>query len=93
VLSAPKRSRTIYARIAPHQDPADVYRVKLKKGDRLSVRLQEPSGTKLKLQFGAKTLVAKRGAAFTQKISKTGTYYSGSRSDRLLPPARVTRSR
>lgn len=77
VLAAPKRARVLYARIAPHQDPADVYRVKLKRGDKLSVRVQQPSGTKLKLQFGATKLVGKRGTAFTQKISKTGTYYVG----------------
>lgn len=77
VLSAPKRSTRFFARIAPHQDPVDVYRVKLKKGDRLNVRLQQPSGTKLKLQFGAKKLAAKRGTSFTQKIAKTGAYFIG----------------
>jgi subtilisin family serine protease len=76
-LSAPKRSRILYARIAPHQDPADVYRVKLRRGDRLQVRLQEPSGTKLKLQFGANSLAARKGTSFTQKIKKAGTYFVG----------------
>jgi subtilisin family serine protease len=77
VLSAPKRSRTLYARIAPHQDPADVYRVKLKKGDKFSMRLQQPSGTKLRLSFGAAKLGAKRATSFTQKIKKSGAYYVG----------------
>jgi hypothetical protein len=77
VLSAPKRSRTLSARIAPHMDPADVYRLKLKKGDRLEVKLQVPAGAKLRLAFGATRLAAKSGAAFTQRIKKTGTYYVG----------------
>jgi subtilisin family serine protease len=77
MLSAPKRSRTLFARIAPHMDPADVYRVKLKKGDRLRVRLQEPAGTKLKLSFGGTRLAHRSGTAFTQKIRKSGTYYVG----------------
>lgn len=76
-MAAPKRSRTLYARIAPHQDPADVYRVKLRKGDKLQVRLRQPSGTKLKLQFGASSLAARKGTSFTQKIKKTGTYFVG----------------
>ena len=77
VLSAPKRSRTVFARIAPHQDPSDVYRLRLKKGDRLKVRLQQPAGTKLKLAFGTKSLARKGGTSFTQKIKKAGTYYVG----------------
>jgi hypothetical protein len=76
-LAAPRRSVTIFPRIAPHQDPSDVYRLKLKKGDRLQVRLQQPKGVALKLQFGASKLGAKRGATFTQKIAKTGTYFVG----------------
>jgi subtilisin family serine protease len=76
-LAAPKRSHTVFARIAPHTDPSDVYRVKLKKGDRLNVRLQQPNGTKLKLAFGATKLTAKRGATFTQRVKKAGTYFVG----------------
>jgi subtilisin family serine protease len=86
VLTAPKRSRTLFARIAPHQDPSDVYRVKLKKGDRLKVRLQQPAGTKLKLAFGAKSLARKNGLSFTQKIKKAGTYFVGV-TIRTSPPA------
>ena len=77
VLSPPAHSRTIYPRIAPHQDPSDVYRMKLKKGDRLQVRLQQPPGTKLELAFGAKALARRRGTMFTQKITKAGTYFVG----------------
>jgi subtilisin family serine protease len=76
-LSAPKRSRTLFARISPHQDPSDVYRVKLKKGDKLQVRLQQPSGSSLKLSFGATKLASKSGSSFAQAIKKTGTYYVG----------------
>lgn len=76
-LSAPQRSKTLFARIAPHMDPSDVYRVRLKKNDRLRVRLQQPPATRLRLSFGAKSLAQKRGASFTQKIKKTGTYYVG----------------
>jgi subtilisin family serine protease len=77
VLSGPKRSRTVFARIAPHEDPSDVYRLRLKKGDRLRVRLQQPAGTTLRLAFGATNLAGKSGTSFTRKIKKTGTYYVG----------------
>jgi hypothetical protein len=77
VLVAPKRARTVAARIAPHMDPSDVYRVKLKKGDRFQVRLKQPAGTRLRLSFGASKLASKRGASFSQRIKKTGTYFVG----------------
>jgi subtilisin family serine protease len=86
VLSAPRRSRTISARIAPHMDPADVYRVRLKAGDRLQVRLQEPAGVKLRLTFGATKLKAVASTRFTQRIRKTGTYYVGVKLEQS-PPA------
>ena len=85
-LVAPKRSKTVFARISPHTDPSDVYRVKLLKGDQLKVRLQQPSGTRLKLAFGAKKLVAKPGTSFTQKVKKSGTYFVGL-TIRQSPPA------
>jgi hypothetical protein len=77
VLSAPKRSRTLFARIAPHMDPADVYRLRLRKGDRLQVNLQQPSGVKLGLAFGSARLAARSGTKFAQRVKKTGTYYVG----------------
>lgn len=58
-------------------DPADVYRVRLKKNDRLEVRLRQRSGTKLRLGFGARSLAPKSGSAFTQRIKKAGTYFIG----------------
>lgn len=76
-LGATKRSRTLFARLAPHQDPVDVYRVRLKRGDRFQARLQLPGGVKLRLQFGAKKLANRSGTTFTQKIAKSGVYYVG----------------
>jgi hypothetical protein len=58
-------------------DPSDVYRLRLKKGDRLQVRLQQPAGTKLKLSFGATKLAPTPGTTFTERIKKTGTYFVG----------------
>ena len=77
ILSASKRSRTVFARIAPHVDPSDVYRVRLKKNDRINIRVQQPAGTKLRLSFGSKSLARKSGTGFSQKIKKTGTYFVG----------------
>jgi subtilisin family serine protease len=77
VLMAPKRAKTLAARIAPHMDPADVYRVRLKKGDRLKVVLKQPAGTRLRLSFGSKKLATKAGTSFTRRIKTTGTYYVG----------------
>jgi subtilisin family serine protease len=76
-LTPAKRSRTLFARIAPHMDPTDVYQLRLKKGDRLQVRLQQPAGTKLGLSFGATKLAAKAGTAFSQRIKKAGNYFVG----------------
>ena len=77
VLTASTRTKTLFARIAPHMDPADVYRMQLKRGDRLQVRLQEPSGTRLKLSFGTAKLSPRRGTSFGERIRKTGTYFVG----------------
>jgi subtilisin family serine protease len=85
-LAAPKRSRTIAGRIEPHMDPADVYRLALKKGDRLRVRLQQAAGTQLRLAFGATKLASRGGTSFSQKIKKTGSYFVGL-SIRQAPPA------
>jgi subtilisin family serine protease len=85
-LTAPRRSKTLFARIAPHMDPVDVYRVRLKRNDRFVVRLQQPAGTKLRLAFGATKLAAKPGTSFSQKIKKAGTYYVGV-SIKQAPPA------
>jgi hypothetical protein len=76
-LAATKRSRTLFARIAPHSDPVDVYRVRLKTGDRLRVRLQQPRGTRLGLSFGTTRLAPRSGTTFTAKIKKAGTYFVG----------------
>ena len=76
-LTLAKRSRTLFARIAPHIDPVDVYQVRLRANDRLRVRLQQPAGTRLKLSFGAKTLSPRPGRSFSVKVRKAGAYYVG----------------
>ena len=85
-FGAPRRSRTFFARIATHMDPVDVYRLRLKRGDRLAVRVKAPAGVRLALSFGATKLSAKRGATFTQRISRAGSYYVGV-SLKQAPPA------
>lgn len=78
-MSATKNSKTVFARLAPHTDPADVYGVKLKQGQTFRARLTSPGGVKIALSFGSKKLAAKRGPQFKQKITKTGTYYVGAK--------------
>jgi hypothetical protein len=77
VLTASRRSRTVFARIAPHMDPVDVYRLRLKKGDRLRASLKAPAGVRLRLSFGKKALARKKSAKFAERIRATGTYYVG----------------
>ena len=77
VLSGTKRSRTVFARIAPHLDPVDVYRMKLKKGERLQVSLKAPAGVKLRLSFGTKSLARRKSPRFSERIRAAGTYYVG----------------
>jgi subtilisin family serine protease len=77
VLSAPRRSRRLSARMAPHMDPADVYRVKLKKGDRFKVTVRLPSGATAALAFGAQKLARVRGSSVAMQIKRSGTYFVG----------------
>jgi hypothetical protein len=58
-------------------DPADVYRVKLKKGDRFKVTVRLPSGATAALAFGARTLARVRGGSVTLHIKRSGTYFVG----------------
>jgi subtilisin family serine protease len=67
VLTTAQRSRTLTGRVATHFDPADVYRVRLKKGDRFRATLQGSGAT---LAFGDRTRRLKQG-----RIQRTGTYY------------------
>jgi subtilisin family serine protease len=67
VLTTAKRSRTLNARVATHSDPADVYRVRLRKGDRFSASL---TGAGASLAFGDAARKLRQG-----RIKKTGTYY------------------
>jgi subtilisin family serine protease len=77
VLGTGKRSAMVWARLAPHTDPVDVYRVRLKAGDRLRVGLQKPEGVKLALSFGKTKLAGMPRTSFTQRIRASGTYYVG----------------
>lgn len=76
-LSAPKRSRTLTAQMAPRMDPVDVYRVRLKTGDRFSARVKLPGGATAGLAFGRSKLAAVRGTKLSRKITRTGTYFVG----------------
>jgi subtilisin family serine protease len=67
VLTPSKRSRTLTARVATHSDPADVFRVRLKKGDRFRATLR---GSGVTLGFGDRSRKLKQG-----RIKKAGTYY------------------
>jgi subtilisin family serine protease len=67
VLTTAKRSRSLTARIATHSDPVDVYRVRLRKGDRFRATLQ---GAGMTLGFRNRTRKLRQG-----RITKTGTYY------------------
>jgi subtilisin family serine protease len=67
VLTASKRSRTLTGRVATHSDPADVFRVQLKKGDRFRATLQGAGTT---LSFGDRSRRLKQG-----RIQRSGTYY------------------
>jgi hypothetical protein len=75
-LAPPSRSRSLAGRLTPRLDPADVYRVRLRKGDRLRIRLAADPGATLRLSFGRKRLVA-AGRAFERKILAAGTYHVG----------------
>jgi hypothetical protein len=77
VLTTTRRSRTFSARLAPHTDPADVYRIKLRKRDRLHVGLRGYAGAGFRLSFGSKSLRAIRGSSFTRTIKTSGTYFVG----------------
>jgi subtilisin family serine protease len=76
-LSAPKRSRTFSAQLAPRIDPVDVYRVKLRKGDRFRVAMRFPAAATARLRFGASKLASVRGKSFVRNIKRTATYFVG----------------
>jgi subtilisin family serine protease len=77
VLSPKRRGRRISAQIAPRIDPADVYRVRLRRGDRFRVQLRLPPGSIARLAFGGSKLAPVRGMSFTRKINRSGTYFVG----------------
>ena len=75
VLPRSKRSRTIQAHVATHSDPADVFRVALKRGDRLTATVSSGSTRlPLSIQSASKALASGGGKART-KVSRAGEYY------------------
>ena len=87
VLTLSRRSVTVNARVATHTDPADFFRVRLKKGDRFRATLSSP-GASLRLGFRNATKVIKTAKAgkLAMRIARTGTYYVSVRVVRT-PPA------
>ena len=77
VLTPSRRSRNLSAQMESRMDPADVYRLRLKRGDRLSARLKMPAGATAQLRFGVSKLASVRGGSLKQKIKRTGTYFVG----------------
>ena len=77
VLTPSRRSRKLTAQMSPRMDPADVYRMRLKKGDRFSARVKLPGGATARLGFGSSKLAYVRGTSVTKKIKRSGTYFVG----------------
>ena len=75
VLTTARRSRTLNGRVATHADPADVFRVRLKKGDRFRATLKGASDAELSLAFGSAKKTLKRGSGLTATIGRSATYY------------------
>jgi hypothetical protein len=87
VLKATQRSATVTARVATHTDPADVFRVRLKKGDRFGATLSSP-GASLRLSVRNATRLIKTAKAgkLAMRIARAGTYYVSVRVVKT-PPA------
>ncbi|MEA2495256.1 MAG: serine protease [Thermoleophilaceae bacterium] len=95
-LAPPKRTRALTARIAPHSDPSDVYRVRLNKKDRFRASLSVPSGSDLRLSFGSSKLKRVTGRTISKRITRGGTYFVGvtiARSDPAGATYRLTLKR
>jgi hypothetical protein len=74
VLTPRRRARQLAGRVSPHADPADVFRLTLKKHDRLRVTAKTSTAqVQLTLGDGKRTLG--RGSALKATISRSGTYY------------------
>jgi subtilisin family serine protease len=72
VLPRSKRTRTLQAHVASHSDPADVFRIALKKGDRITASVSPK--LKVSVRSVAKTLASGSGKA-RAKAPKAGQYY------------------
>jgi len=74
VLTTRKRKSTINARVAMHTDPADTFRVRLKRGDLFRATLEAKEGTlTLSLRTEKRKLATAR--ALRVRIKRSGTYY------------------
>jgi subtilisin family serine protease len=87
VLTTSTRSRAIAARVATHTDPADTFRLRLRKGDRLRAVLKA-TGARLALSLSNGHRVIARGNPLRTRVKKSGTYYV-SVAVRTTPPAGV----
>lgn len=86
-LSSSRRKATVASAVATHTDPADVYRVKLRRGDRLSATMKA-AGTSLRLSLwdsktasfeitsGRRTHRVASGTRLRRvRIKESGVYY------------------
>ncbi|HEX6714008.1 MAG TPA: S8 family serine peptidase [Thermoleophilaceae bacterium] len=82
VLAAPARRRVVTGRLTPKSDPADVFRVRLKQGDRFAASVSS-SGAKLRLSFG--TSLRRIGSGEHVRVPRSGIYYVGVAVRRSAP--------
>ena len=75
VLTTKRKKRQLKARVAVHTDPADVFRVQLKQGDRFRAKLTTISGASLKLRLSNGKRNVKAGNPLSYRAKRGGTYY------------------
>jgi hypothetical protein len=74
ILRAPTRTATVRASVATHTDPADTFRVQLRRGDRFRAVLTNGSrGPTVSLSNGWQALA--RGTSVSMKVAHAGAYY------------------
>ena len=86
VLVAPKRVAAVHGALTPRADPRDVFRVRLRRGDRLRMKVDPVGPGALQLSFGRAKLAPARGLSMTERVDKPGDYYVAV-GIRRLPPA------
>jgi hypothetical protein len=82
VMSARQKQRRLSGRLAPHVDPSDVFRVRLKAGD--TVRLTT-AGAHVTLTFQTTRATLARGKSIRQVVRRSGVYYVGVRQKNAPP--------